>query len=55
VPHQVPACSVALIKGTRHDPPPPEGCLHRSPPVSLLPESRRARLLLCIDEPGVFP
>lgn len=54
VPHQAPACSVALIKGTRHDPPPPEGCLHRSPPVSLLPENRRARLLLCIDEPGIF-
>jgi hypothetical protein len=44
-PHQAPACSVALIKGSRHEPPPPEGCLHRSPPVSLLPENRRARVL----------
>jgi hypothetical protein len=53
-PHQAPACSVALLKGSRHAPPPPEGCLHRSPPVSLLPENRRARILLCIDEAGVF-
>lgn len=53
-PHQVPACAVALLKGSRHDPPPPAGCLHRSPPVSRLPENRRARLLLCIDEPGFF-
>jgi hypothetical protein len=54
-PHEAPACSVALLKGSRHDPPAPDGCLHRSPPVSRLPENRRARLLLCIDEPGVFP
>jgi hypothetical protein len=54
VPHQAPACSVALLKGSRHQPPPPPGCLHRSPPVSHLPENRRARLLLCIDEPGIF-
>jgi hypothetical protein len=53
-PHQAPACSVALLKGTRHAPPAPAGCLHRSPPVSLLPEHRRARILLCIDEPGIF-
>ncbi|MBR0648079.1 DUF1826 domain-containing protein [Roseomonas terrae] len=53
-PHQAPACSVALLKGSRHEPPPPPGCLHRSPPVSRLPENRRARLLLCIDEPGIF-
>jgi hypothetical protein len=53
-PHQAPACSVALLKGSRHEPPPPDGCLHRSPPVSRLPENRRARILLCIDEPGVF-
>lgn len=54
VPHQAPACSVALLKGARHVPPPPAGCLHRSPPVSLLPEHRRARILLCIDEPEIF-
>lgn len=53
-PHQAPACAVALLKGSRHAPPPPEGCLHRSPPVSHLPEEKRARLLLCIDEPGRF-
>lgn len=53
-PHQAPAGAVALLKGSRHDPPPPPGCLHRSPPVSHLPENRRARLLLCIDEPGIF-
>lgn len=53
-PHQAPACAVALLKGSRHDPPPPPGCLHRSPPVGRLPENRRARLLLCIDEPGIF-
>ena len=53
-PHQMRACSVALLKGSRHEPPPPPGCLHRSPPVSRLPEEKRARLLLCIDEPGIF-
>ncbi len=53
-PHQAPACSVALLKGSRHAPPPPAGCLHRSPPVSHLPEDKRARILLCIDEPGIF-
>lgn len=53
-PHQVPACAVLLLKGSRYAPPPPAGCLHRSPPVSHLPEERRARLLLCIDEPGIF-
>jgi hypothetical protein len=53
-PHQAPACAVALLKGSRHAPPPPVGCLHRSPPVSHLPQDRRARLLLCIDEPGLF-
>lgn len=53
-PHQAPACAVALLKGSAHDPPAPPGCLHRSPPVSALPENRRGRLLLCIDEPGRF-
>lgn len=53
-PHQAPACSVALLKGSRRAPPPPAGCLHRSPPVSALPEDKRARILLCIDEPGIF-
>ncbi len=53
-PQQAPACAVVLLKGSRHQPPPPPGCLHRSPPVSTLPEARRARLVLCIDEPGIF-
>jgi hypothetical protein len=53
-PHQAPACAVALLKGSRHVPSPPAGCLHRSPPVSRLPEDKRARILLCIDEPEVF-
>lgn len=53
-PHQAPACAVALLKGSRSLPAPPAGCLHRSPPVSRLPEGRRARILLCIDEPGAF-
>ena len=54
VPHRAPAWAVVMLKGSRHEPPPPPGCLHRSPPVSNLPEARRARLLLCIDEPGIF-
>ncbi len=53
-PHAAPACAVLLLKGSRHDPPAPPDCLHRSPPVSRLPENRRARLLLRIDEPGIF-
>lgn len=46
---RVPACSVALFRGRRlagaH-------CLHRSPPIGRTGEG--PRLLLCIDEPGVF-
>jgi hypothetical protein len=53
-PHQAPACAVAVLKGSRHVPAPPSGCLHRSPPVSRLPQDRRARILFCIDEPGIF-
>jgi hypothetical protein len=53
-PHQAPPCSVLLLKGSRHAPPPPPGCLHRSPPVSGLPADKRARILLCIDEAGIF-
>jgi Protein of unknown function (DUF1826) len=44
---------VGLFKGSAH----PDAAIrvwHRSPPVSHLPPARRSRLLLCIDEPGVF-
>jgi hypothetical protein len=54
-PHQIPACAVALIKGRAHPASLGDACLHRSPPVSHLPESRRGRLLFCIDEPGFLP
>jgi len=54
-PHQIPACAVALVKGRAHPAALGDACLHRSPPVSHLPESRRGRLLFCIDEPGFLP
>ena len=44
---------VGLFKGMTY----PDAAIrvwHRSPPVSHLPPARRSRLLLCIDEPGVF-
>jgi hypothetical protein len=54
-PHQIPACAAALVKGRAHPAALGDACLHRSPPVSHLPESRRGRLLFCIDEPGFLP
>jgi hypothetical protein len=54
-PHQMPACAVALVKGSAHPAALGNACLHRSPPVSHLPENRRGRFLFCIDEPGFLP
>jgi len=44
---EIPRCAVALFRGRRR-----EGAtaLHRSPPISQLPEARRSRLVFCIDE-----
>jgi hypothetical protein len=47
--HEVPAGAVALFRGRAR---PGAHMLHRSPPLSALPENRRARLVLCIDEGG---
>lgn len=46
---EVPRCAVALFRGRKR-----EGAtaLHRSPPLSHLPEAQRSRLVFCIDEPG---
>lgn len=45
---EVPRCAVALFRGRKR-----EGAttLHRSPPISHLPEAQRSRLVFCIDEP----
>ena len=45
----------AVLKGNGFPGEPGGGCLHRSPALSRLPASRRARLLLCVDMPGHFP
>jgi hypothetical protein len=47
--HEVPAGAVALFRGRAR---PGAQMLHRSPPLSALPENRRARLVQCIDEGG---
>jgi hypothetical protein len=44
---------VAVFKGSKFPDSAPR-ILHRSPPVEHLPRWRRSRLLLCIDQPGVF-
>ena len=44
---------VGVFKGSKFPDSAPR-ILHRSPPVEHLLERRRARLLLCIDQPGVF-
>lgn len=46
--HEVPAGAVAVLRGRAR----PGGHVpHRSPPLSHLPEARRRRLVLCLDEP----
>jgi hypothetical protein len=46
---EVPRCAVAIFRGRKR-----AGAtnLHRSPPLSHLPEAQRSRLVFCIDEPG---
>ena len=50
---RMPVFHVGIFKGAKFPDSAPR-ILHRSPPVEHLPERRRARLLLCIDQPGVF-
>jgi hypothetical protein len=47
------AFHVGVFKGSKFPDSAPR-ILHRSPPVEHLPERRRSRLLLCIDQPGMF-
>ncbi len=51
--HRMPAMHVGLFKGSVFPDAAPR-ILHWSPPVAHLPPQRRSRLLLCIDQPGVF-
>jgi Protein of unknown function (DUF1826) len=51
--HRMPMMHVGLFKGSAFPDAAPR-ILHRSPPVAHLPPHRRSRLLLCIDQPGVF-
>jgi len=44
---------VGVFKGSKFPDAAPR-ILHRSPPVEHLPQRRRSRLLLCVDQPGVF-
>lgn len=44
---------VGVFKGSKFPDSAPR-ILHRSPPVEHLPKQQRSRLLLCIDQPGVF-
>jgi hypothetical protein len=44
---------VGIFKGTKFPDAAPR-IRHRSPPLEHLPRLRRSRLLLCIDQPGVF-
>jgi hypothetical protein len=48
----LPAGAVALLKGEGYPGNAGWGCIHRSPPAARGP---RARLLLCLDEPGRIP
>jgi hypothetical protein len=45
----VPRCAVAIFRGSKRA---GATALHRSPPLSHLPEAQRSRLVFCIDEPG---
>jgi hypothetical protein len=47
------AFDVGVFKGLKFPDAAPR-ILHRSPPVEHLPKQLRSRLLLCIDQPGVF-
>jgi len=47
------AFDVGVFKGSKFPDSAPR-ILHRSPPVEHLSKQRRSRLLLCIDQPGVF-
>ncbi len=51
--HWMSMMHVGVFKGTRFPDAAPR-VLHRSPPVSHLPPGKRSRILLCIDQPGVF-
>jgi hypothetical protein len=50
---RMPLFHVGLFKGSKFQDSAPR-IPHRSPPVEHLPERRRSRLLLCIDQSGVF-
>jgi hypothetical protein len=51
-PRRLAAGDVAIMKGERLAGNAGAGCIHRSPPAGV---GGRARLLLCIDEPGRIP
>lgn len=48
----IPTGAVAILKGEGHPGNAGWGCIHRSPPAG---PGNRARLLLCLDEPGRIP
>jgi hypothetical protein len=48
----LPTGAVAILKGEGHPGNEGWGCIHRSPPAG---PGSRARLLLCLDEPGRIP
>ena len=48
----IPTGAVAILKGEGHPGNAGSGCIHRSPPAG---PGNRARLLLCLDEPGRIP
>ncbi len=51
--HRMTPLQVGLFKGAAY--PDNAPCIrHRSPPVAHRPAAQRSRLLLCLDEPGVF-
>jgi hypothetical protein len=51
--HRMQTMHVGVFKGSAFPDAAPR-VLHRSPPVAHMPAHRRSRLLLCIDQPGVF-
>lgn len=48
----IPTGAVAILKGEAHPGNAGWGCIHRSPPAGT---GAKARLLLCLDEPGRIP